>query len=106
MKTANGDRRDRPVQPGGERRLPGDDPKNLSGSRDQHEGDHARWLTSEQAGMRLGLGRQTLAEWRCERRTNQPPWARFGAKACRYNVAALDAWAAAQIVDPAASSHT
>jgi len=56
-----------------------------------------QWLTSEQAGVRLGLGRNTLAEWRCERRTNQPPFAKFG-KAVRYGVTALDVWADAQIV--------
>lgn len=73
---------------------------------DTREGDKEReslkthWLTSEQAGLRLGLGRNTLAEWRCDRRTNQPPFAKFGGKALRYSVAALDAWAQAQVVDP------
>ena len=66
----------------------------------------AQWLTSEQAGLRLGLGRNTLAEWRCDRRSNQPPFAKFGGKALRYGVAALDAWAQAQIVDPVANSLT
>lgn len=66
----------------------------------------SRWLTSEQAGLRLGLGRNTLAEWRCDRRSNQPPFARFGGKALRYSVAALDAWAQAQLVDPASHTHT
>jgi len=65
-----------------------------------------QWLTSEQAGLRLGLGRNTLAEWRCDRRSNQPPFAKFGGKALRYGVAALDAWAQVQLVDPAARSLT
>ena len=59
--------------------------------------DQAVWLTSDRAAKRLGLGVNTLAEWRCERRANQPPFAKFG-KAVRYCVTALDVWADAQIV--------
>ncbi len=62
------------------------------------------WLTSEQAGRRLGLGVNTLAEWRCERRVNQPPFAKFG-KAVRYRITALDAWADSQVVRADESSH-
>ena len=56
------------------------------------------WLTSEAASRRLGLARNTLAEWRCERRVNQPPFARFGLRALRYRTSDLDAWAASQVV--------
>lgn len=104
MKTATTASRNRPAENRGNRQYLGDGTPKTSGGVDAQLGDDARWLTSEQAGMRLGLGRQTLAEWRCERRTNQPPYARFGLKACRYKIESLDAWAEAQIVDPAASS--
>jgi excisionase family DNA binding protein len=59
--------------------------------------EQAVWLTSEQAAKRLGLGVNTLAEWRCERRANQPPFAKFG-KSVRYSLTALDNWADAQVV--------
>ena len=75
-------------------------------AREGHAAGQSEWLTSEEAGLRLGLGRNTLAEWRCERRANQPPHARFGGRALRYNVAALDSWAHAQVVNPAGSSST
>ena len=68
--------------------------------RPDHEpasGDIAHWVTSEQACVRLGIGRNSLAEWRCDRRVNQPPYAKFG-KAVRYRVSDVDAWAADQIV--------
>ena len=55
------------------------------------------WISSASAARRIGLQANTLAEWRCERRVNQPPFAKFG-KLVRYRISDLDAWAARQIV--------
>jgi hypothetical protein len=66
---------------------------------DDTQCDPGAWVGSEDAGRRLGLSPNTLAEWRCERRKNQPPFAKFG-KAVRYRLADLDAWAASQVVKP------
>lgn len=66
---------------------------------DDSQRDGGAWVGSGDAGRRLGLSPNTLAEWRCEQRINQPPFAKFG-KAVRYRLADLDAWAAAQVVKP------
>ena len=103
MKAAGAERRNRSAEYPGDGRPSAPEAPDAAGTGTVTP---TQWLTSEQAGVRLGLGRNTLAEWRCDRRSNQPPFAKFGGKATRYGLAALDAWAQAQIVDPAAHSLT
>jgi hypothetical protein len=57
------------------------------------------WISSAEAARRIGVQPNTLAEWRCERRLNQPPFAKFG-KLVRYRSSDVDTWAANQIVAP------
>lgn len=58
---------------------------------------HRHMLSNADAAAHCGIAPQTLALWRSQRRSNQPPYIKLG-RAVRYKISDLDRWLAANTV--------
>jgi predicted DNA-binding transcriptional regulator AlpA len=52
----------------------------------------ARLLSSREAAAVIGIQEQTLALWRCLKRSPQPKYIKVGSRAIRYRLADLEAF--------------
>ena len=50
------------------------------------------WLTADEAAERLGIKKNSLANWRYSGRAGQPRFYKTGAKSVRYKASDIDAW--------------